>query len=539
MEEPKNLLRKAFAAEEASAAALGEEDLSRHAAIAKRMFHTPVLAVKEMLAPGVADFSKAITDAVNVYRTMYFVSVLKIDMLYVAAILALIGIWVVFIDPLAGILYDRSRTRWGKSRIFLLLGPLPKYLSTMLLYCAGLIFPNDNTADPRKIIYVFLMLLVESTFNALYRPSRDNYLTLMTANPKDRIHTGLVTRYTNFVGSGLVFVFILPIIDLNGRGAINISMAYIFAMLGTVAAVAGTAGSMSLVFGAKERVLLQPRPADTRKALFYLLKNKYALRSYLVSFATAWYGTGGYSWDVVTQMEIQGGVINTSLSHMPYNILNFASVLFVPAALKYFGDDKRKGMLFFDILDIVRCGLQCLCGILLINNRFWFNVVFAIFWGINAADNSPSSVISGEMGREIGDYTEYMTGERPDGTQGLLPGLIMKVMAPLNALFTVAVFRWSGYNPLIPMAPYSQGNFTVYQKVYFLYILGGFLPKLAHLIPLFFYDLVGEKRERMYVALNERRAMVANRQTQQELLGLEAALASGGIDKTTKEEQPA
>jgi len=509
--EPGNALRRVFAAEENSAAALGEESLGRHAGVAGRMFHTPVLATREMLAPGIADFAKALTDGINVYRTMYFVSVLKIDMVYVAAILTLIGIWDVLNDPISGIAYDRSRTRWGKSRLFLLAAPLPKYLATTLLYFAGVFFPNSDTADPRKIIYVFVMLLIENTFNALYRPARNNFLNLMTPNPKDRINVGLVMRYANILGTRIVFIFVLPIADLNAHGVTDISLASVFAVLAVVAGAAGMAGSMALAFGARERVLLQPKPADTRKALFYMLKNKYAMRNFAAGFATAWYGTGGYSWDVVTQMEIMGGVIPSFFSNLPYDLVNIASVVFVPLAMRHFGDDKRKGMIFFTVLDIVRSGIQCLCGILLIHKPLWFCVTFAVFWAVNAADNSPSSVIEAEMGREIADYTEYMTGERPDGTQGLLPGLVMKVMAPLNALFTVAVFRWSGYNPLIPMGPYSQNNFAVYQKAYFLYVFADCLPKLVSFIPLLLYDLVGEKREKMYLALNERRAMVAAR----------------------------
>ena len=534
MDEPRNILRRAFAAEEASAAALGQEALGRHAAIAKRMFHTPVLTVRELFSPGVAELAAAIARGVDVYRAMYFVSVLRLDMLYVAAILTLIGIWDVLNDPIAGILYDKTRTRWGKSRPFLLLGPLPMYLSTALLYCGGLFFPNDNTGDPRKILFVFLMLFAEDLFKTLYNPAKGNYLALMTPNPDDRIRVGLVTRYTDIIGARIVFIFVLPIVDLNAHGYTNISMASVFAVLAVFAAVAGMAGSLALTFGTRERVLMQPKPADTHKALFYMLKNKYAMRNFAASFATAWYGTGGYSWDVVTQMEIMGGVIPSFLSNLPYEIINFASVAFVPLAVKRFGQNKRGGMLFFTTLDILRSGLQCLCGVLLIRRPFWFCVVFALFWAINAADNAPGSVIEGEMNREISDYTEYMTGERPDGTQGLLPGLIMKVMAPLNALFTVAVFRWSGYNPLIPMGPYAQNNFAVYQKVYFLYVFAGCLPALARLVPLLFYDLVGEKRENMYLALNERRAMIAAAQVQEEILNLEAALA---IDK--KEEQPA
>ncbi len=63
------------------------------------------------------------------------------------------------------------------------------------------------------------------------------------------------------------------------------------------------------------------------------------------------------------------------------------------------------------------------------------------------------------------------------------------------------------------MLPWSQGSSTIYQKVFFLFVGIGLFPKVINVIPFFFYDLVGEKREQMYIALNERRALLAKEQT--------------------------
>ena len=59
------------------------------------------------------------------------------------------------------------------------------------------------------------------------------------------------------------------------------------------------------------------------------------------------------------------------------------------------------------------------------------------------------------------------------------------------------------------MLPWSQGSKVVYQRVWFLYTGIHIIPTFVHMIPYFFYDLVGEKREKMYIALNERRALLA------------------------------
>jgi Na+/melibiose symporter-like transporter len=269
---------------------------------------------------------------------------------------------------------------------------------------------------------------------------------------------------------------------------------------------------------------MQPKPAHFTKSLFYMLKNKYALRNWLAALSMSWFDKGGFDWDVVTQMEIMGGALPVMAAYLPYNILNPLSVAFVPFILKVFGGNKRNGVIFFTLLDTLRALAQTLVGFAVIRNNWLFCAFFAFFFALNAADNAPSSVLGDELGREIADYTEYMTGERPDGTAGILPGLIGKVAAPLKALFTVYVFRWTGYDASRPMRLHAQGNFTVYKKAYGLYVLAGCLPNLVQLVPWFFYDLVGEKRDRMYMELNARRALIAS-EPPAEVAGLETALA--------------
>jgi Na+/melibiose symporter-like transporter len=103
-----------------------------------------------------------------------------------------------------------------------------------------------------------------------------------------------------------------------------------------------------------------------------------------------------------------------------------------------------------------------------------------------------------------------MTGERPDGTFNILTDLLKKVTSPLNALLTIKIFKWSGYDTTLKMLYWSQGSKIIYQKVFFLFVGINLLPRFIKVIPYFFYDLEGEKREQMYIALNERRALIAN-----------------------------
>jgi Na+/melibiose symporter-like transporter len=492
------------------------EKLQKYQTIAERMYHTPVLTARETFYPAIAHMGRKMSEQINsTYRTLFFVSVLRLDMLYVTLILTLIGIWDVLNNPLMGIVYDKTRTRWGKARPYAFFAPLFYFASTAVLFSGRLFFDNDITDDPGKILFVFIVLFVQETFATIYGIPTDNMPTLMSPNPTDRMKIGLWQTYFYKWGGDLVAILIMPLLDLTRSGLLPVSNGIIFSGFGIVTAIIGTAGSLFMSVGCKERVLLQPKPAPITKSMFYILKNKYMMRQFAASFASSWWDRGGYAWDVVSQLEIFGGVLRSFVFYLPRQIMQIVSLSFVEPFKRMFKGSYRKTVIFMRMCDFVSIFLPALLGMRFkIVNTWWkAGVVFALFDGLAVSNDAPSTVLEAELNREIGDYTEYMTGERPDGTIGLLTGLVMKVTAPLKALFTMVVFRWSGYNPSIGAGKWSQNvvraNSTMYSRVFALYVFGDFVPHIINTIPFFFYDLEGVKKEEVYRALNERRAMIA------------------------------
>lgn len=525
----KNFVEGVFGAESTSAASIEKKHLGKYSNIAVKMFHTGVLTPKEMLFPAIGQFAAKMLKGLNQYQKLYFINVLKIDMTYVTLILTLIGIYDVLNNPLMGIAYDRTRTRWGKARPYIFATAIPYFLTTAIMY-SGAIFLGDRAGnDPKKIIFVFVMLFIQETFSTVYTIPRDNMVTLQTANPKDRITVGLLSQYIGEGGSQIVYIIFLPLMELNNKGYINVPMPMIFCILAVITCSIGAVGNMAMAFGCKERIALQPKPAPIMKSLFYILKNKYALRNFIAEFSVSWWSDGGYSWDVVTQQEIFGGSIPSFLAYMMYNILDPVSIMLIPKFQKFFKHNNRKAVIALRIWDLLCClGMVCV-GCPLVQHRWAIVGVYAFFYGLNALNNGPANVFEEELKREINDYTEYVTGERPDGTIGLITGLISKITAPLNALLTIQLFKWSGYDSTIPMLPWSQGSKKVYQRVFFLFNGIRILPSVVRMIPYFFYDLEGEKREKMYIALNERRALLAKEHTvNEELEEIMESLESDG-----------
>ena len=514
----KSFKETVFGAEENSAATLDREKLSRFQQIAGRMYHTPQLSAKEIGMPVLARIGRQISDQVsgNSYRNYFFVSVLRIDMVYVVLINTLIGIYDMLNDPLMGILYDRTRTRWGKARPYAFLMPLFYFGSTALLFSGGLFFNNDNTADPRKILFVFAMLFLQETFSTIYKIPTDNYLSLMSPNPKDRMSMGLWQEYSKRWSGDFISFLIVPLLDAARSGIGNISTGFVFAVFGLISMFTGTAGSMAMAVTCRERLMLQPKPAATTKTLFYILKNKYALRNFVADFVTSWWSNGGYSWDVVSQLEIFGGFVRFTPLSMGKHIGGLISLSLVEPFKKMFGGSYKRTVLFMRTWDTLANTAVAVLGLFpkIIGTWWKLGLIYLAGDFLNVLNDAPSNVLEGEINREIADYTEYMTGERPDGTIGLLTGLISKVTEPLKTLMAIAMIRWIGYDPNIGSNKrWSQdivrANSTMYSKVFFVWKFGNILSFFAKLVPLILYDIEGKKKEEMYIALNERRALVA------------------------------
>ncbi len=390
-----------------------------------------------------------------------------------------------------------------------MLSVIPYYFSTAVLFSGATFLGERPGNDPKKIIFVFCMLFIQETFSTIYTIPRENMITLMSPNPKDRINVGLIQTYIGELGSRFVYLIFIPMMEMVNKGVLPISLSYIFMALGVFTATFGTVSNMYMAIYCKERILLQPKPANSFKSLFYVLKNKYALRNFLAEFSVSWWSNGGYSWDVVTQQEIMGGTIPTLIAWLPYNILDYLSVTFIPKFQKVFKGNNRNALLALRFWDIIVAILILAFGLPLIENSWAIVIIYAIFHGLRGFNNGPANVFEAEVKREIDDYTEYVTGERPDGSIKILTDLIQKITAPLGAAFTIFLFKWSGYDPTITMLPWSQGDAEIYRKVFFLFVQTDIFPAVIKAIPYIFYDLTGKKREDMYIALNERRALIA------------------------------
>jgi GPH family glycoside/pentoside/hexuronide:cation symporter len=109
------------------------------------------LKVREYIGYALGDTaSNFFFQTFNIFLTYYYVDVWGISataLLWMMPIVRLIG---AFDDPIMGLVADRTRTRWGKFRPYLLWGAIPYGI------CGYLVFAGPNLSPSGRLAYAYV-----------------------------------------------------------------------------------------------------------------------------------------------------------------------------------------------------------------------------------------------------------------------------------------------------------------------------------------------------------------------------------------------
>jgi glycoside/pentoside/hexuronide:cation symporter, GPH family len=146
----------------------------------------------------------------SIFLTYYYTDVWTISataLLWMMPIVRLIG---AFDDPLIGLIADRTNTRWGKFRPWLLWGAIPYGI------CGYLVFAGPNFGPTGKIIYAYvtygLMLTSYSIINAPY----SSLLGVISPSSRTRAVASSFRFVGAFGGALLISLFVRPLVKYLG-----------------------------------------------------------------------------------------------------------------------------------------------------------------------------------------------------------------------------------------------------------------------------------------------------------------------------------
>ncbi len=182
-----------------------------------KKFNTMV-SLKEKIGYGFGDMaSSTFWKIFSAYLMIFYTDIFGLGAAAVGTMFLVTRIWDSVFDPIVGVVSDRTSSRWGKFRPYIL------YLAIPYAIMGVLTFYTPNFGHTGKLIYAYitysLMMMIYSSINVPYA----SLLGVMSPDPKDRNTLSTYRMMFAFIGSFLALLLFEPLANLFTGNISNLS----------------------------------------------------------------------------------------------------------------------------------------------------------------------------------------------------------------------------------------------------------------------------------------------------------------------------
>jgi GPH family glycoside/pentoside/hexuronide:cation symporter len=234
--------------------------------------NTGKLSVKEKIGYGLGDTaSHFVWDMVGFWILIFYTDTFGISAAAAGTIMLIARFWDMFSDPLMGIIADRTNTRWGKFRPYLLWMALPYSVLAVLT------FSTPDFGNTGKVIYAGVTyLLLMTVFTAINLPY-SSLGAVMTSDSYERAGLNSYRFIFAFVGQFIVTGTALYLANYFGKGDNAKGYQYTLMLFAAISFV------LFMITFKSTRERIQPPPKQ-QKNLRQDIKNLFKNRPWVILF---------------------------------------------------------------------------------------------------------------------------------------------------------------------------------------------------------------------------------------------------------------
>ncbi|MDR3314395.1 MAG: MFS transporter [Oscillospiraceae bacterium] len=423
----------------------------------------------------------------------------------------LIGPWDAINDVLFAAMIDKTRTRYGKFRPYLVFSLLGGFPFQLLYFLMPLFFLGSGAEYMPKVVYFVIVSMlsdITGTFNSL---ARSGVNATITPDPYDRLRLISIREFwSGILGERLpqlTLQFVIAGFDTSTSLAPEVAAAHV--RTAVIAFGVGTAilsGVFALYFAfvyrervpqsfEKPKLLMNIKSVFTNRPLLCILLSEVMGTISVKSTEEAYYATVLKNPALQTIIGIPGALT----TQIPYLFTARLRERFSTKSLwvfgSHFGDATGVLVALFAMNGGIYAKKSIMVPVLMVREMIYGPAL------------TVRNLVRAEIDNEVFDYTEWKNGFRTEAMSATLKGLIAKVFnnffSAINELIKSAIgFRTgSGYRNQPP---------SVQRWVFLMWLL---LPSITggvlSLIPKLFYNITQEERVQMYADLTERRSAMA------------------------------
>lgn len=395
---------------------------------------TQKLSLKEKLGYGFGDLASVLYwQTFMAFLLFFYTDVFKITALAAGTMIFVTRTWDWVNDPIMGMIADRTSTRWGKFRPYLLWLAIPFALVGFLTFTT----PEFGTSG--KLVYAYitytLLMMLYTAINIPY----NSMLGVLTPNPIERTSLSSVKFVFAYVAGVLVSGTLLPMAKfLGGDGNPQRGWSLSFLIYG----IAAIGFFMITFFSTKERV--QP-PKTQKTSIGKDLKDLFSNLPWLIllivtitfilfvatrlSVAAHYfkYYVGEQSINILGKTKVFGFEIYVSAYHVVGQIASVIGVIFIKQIAVALGGKKRAFIIFF-ILAI----LSTASFIFFRPQDIYLMMIFQV---IGSFTGGPLSALIWAMYADTADYSEWKNNRRATGLVFSASTMSQKIGWAIGAAF--------------------------------------------------------------------------------------------------------
>lgn len=460
--------------------------------------------------------------AVNIYISFtgyisyYLTSIVGFSVIIAGSFITIFRIWDAFTDVGMGIVVDRTNSKWGKFRPYMVIGGIGTFVvSHIMIYLP----PHIAEGNSRKLIFVIIYMFFV-LFSTMQACGLRATAQLMTDDSKQRVTYGMINGiFLTILYSAipiLVFSHIVPVTK-------GFNLDFFKKLLPVISGTSLLCTIFALIAFRDKDVKREDTGGEKNEKFSFrdalaLLRNNRPMQMLVLSAGTDKLASTlqGNATVVVIMFAIVAG--NSKLSSAANSYTMIPSILMILLGLGAVGRrfGARRSMWFASWGGII---VSVLSIILWLTGNpqtlnfpgydgftSWslFTIGYLILWCIMKGLNLVATNSLNPMLADVIDYEYYRSGKYCPGTIGAVFNLADKVISSIGPTIIAILCAMIGFKDALPTVdtPYSNSLFAIgVLGMYGLALIG----LIVNVICLKFYDLTPQRMNEIHEALEKRK----------------------------------
>ena len=418
---------------------------------------------------------------INTYRTVFYTDVVGLSAAAISLIMLVARIWDAVNDPLMGTIADRTKTRWGTFRPYIMFAPPFLAVFNILTFT---VFPVQGAA---KVALCFICYVGAGMAYTVVNICYGGLINRIAKNSQVRMNyitaKSIAASVLSMILSAVVMPTILFFSNTMKDGA-KVADAHGYFMTVVICSIILIPCFWLCAWKCKETVVTQ-NPVEHAekkpigKSLKALFKNKYLVMTVFCVFAGACGAMARMSMLSFYVIYVVGSFTMIAPIYTTMTVCSLLGSFTLPWGTKTFG--KRNYLMILTFLSIAGLVLMFLVPA---DNKVFLLSVSAVIGLTMCSGNICTGMLADSI--EYGDLTY---GVRDEGLTFSFMGFGVKMATAITGAVTVLLLDKVGYVPNADQTEAAKMGINALVNLFPAAVM------LISIIPLFFYRLDGQMDE--------------------------------------------